>query len=102
MRLRSPLSTINHIDELRKIVAKQNISEISNISRAFVALIGKDNKQKEAKSLYEKLLKYNFKGDDSAEAATMKKALKAYIDGENETVYATARELQGIFGLAGI
>lgn len=93
---------IAHADELRKIVARQNVSEISNISRQFVLLIGKPNKKKEAKALYEKLLKYNFKGSDSDEAATMRKALKAYISDENETVYATARELQGIFGLAGL
>ena len=93
---------IKSIDELRKIVAKQNVTELSNISRQFVSLIGKDGKKKEAKSLYEKILKQNFKGGDSAEADTMKKALRAYLDDETETVYATARELSGIFGLAGI
>jgi ribosomal protein L17 len=94
--------SIEHIDELRKIVARQNVSEISNISRKFVTLIGQPDKKKEAKALYERIMKRAFKGDDSTEAATMKKALKAYIDGENETVYATGRELRGIYGLAGI
>lgn len=98
----SEVVEIAHIDELRKIVTKQNVSELSDISRSFVSLIGKDNKKKEAKSLYEKIMKHAFKGNDSDEASTMKKALKAYINDETETVYATARELQGIFGLAGI
>ena len=93
---------IKSIDALRKIVAKQNVTELSNISRSFVALIGKDGQKAKAKALYESILKHDFKGSDSAEAETMKKALRAYIDDETETVYATARELQGIFGLAGI
>ncbi len=93
---------IKSIDALRKIVARQNVTELSNISRSFVALIGKDGQKAKAKALYESILKHDFKGSDSAEAETMKKALRAYIDDETETVYATARELQGIFGLAGI
>lgn len=86
-------------ESLEKIAASEYQEAITKLSISFIGLIGKVGVKDNAKSLLEKFEKAEVSGDL---VDTMKKALKAYIDGKTTTVETEERALQGIYGLAGI
>lgn len=86
-------------ERYEKLADTEYQEPIAKLSRSFIGLIGKVGVKDKAKNLLEKFEKAEASGDL---VDTMKKALKAYIDGKTTTVETEERSLQGIYGLAGI
>ena len=86
-------------ERYEKLADTEYQEPIAKLSRSFIGLIGRTGVKDKAKNLLEKFEKAEVSGDL---VDTMKKALKAYINGDTATIEAGARSLQGIFGLAGI
>lgn len=86
-------------ERYEKLADTEYQEPIAKLSRSFIGLIGKVGVKDKAKNLLEKFEKAEVSGDL---VDTMKKALKAYIEGKTTTVETEERSLQGIYGLAGI